>query len=65
MTSYACQKFTWILQFLDNFINIDGYKLIRADHPDNIKIGGVCIYYKQPLWRDTVNIDSRLNLQVK
>ena len=30
----------------DNLIEIEGYKLIRADHPDNIKRGGVCIYYK-------------------
>ena len=33
----------------DNLIEIDGYKLIRADHPDNIKRGGVCIYYKESL----------------
>ena len=31
----------------DNVIDIEGYKLIRADHPDNIKICGVCIYYKE------------------
>ena len=30
-------------------IDIDGYKLIRADHSDNIKRGGVCIYYKESL----------------
>ena len=33
----------------DNLIEIEGYKLIRADHPDNIKRGGVCIYYKESL----------------
>ena len=33
----------------DNLIDIEGYKLIRADHPDNIKKGGVCIYYKELL----------------
>ena len=31
----------------DNLIDIEGYKLIRADHPDNIKRGGVYIYYKE------------------
>ena len=33
-------------------IDIEGYKLISADHPDNIKRGGVCIYYKEslPVW---------------
>ena len=30
-------------------IEIEGYKVIRADHPDNIKRGGVCIYYKESL----------------
>ena len=30
-------------------IDIEGYKLIRADHPDNIKRGGVYIYYKESL----------------
>ena len=33
----------------DNLIEIEGHKLIRADHPDNIKRGGVCIYYKESL----------------
>ena len=33
----------------DNLIDIEGYKLNRADHPDNIKRGGVCIYYKESL----------------
>ena len=31
----------------DNLIEIEGYNLVRADHPDNIKRGGVCIYYKE------------------
>ena len=30
-------------------IEIDGYKLVRGDHPDNIKRGGVYIYYKESL----------------
>ena len=33
----------------DNVIQIEGYNLVRADHPDNIKRGGVCIYYKESL----------------
>ena len=33
----------------DNLIGIEGYNLVRADHPDNIKRGGVCIYYKESL----------------
>ena len=33
----------------DYLLEIDGYNLVRADHPDNIKRGGVCIYYKESL----------------
>ena len=33
----------------DNLIEIEGYKLVRVDHPANIKRGGVCIYYKESL----------------
>ena len=28
---------------------LDGYKLICADHPKNLKQGGVCIYYTETL----------------
>ena len=28
----------------DNLIEMEEYKLIRADHPNNIKRGGVCVY---------------------
>ena len=31
----------------DNNICLDGYKLIRADHPKSIKHGGACIYYRR------------------
>ena len=30
----------------ENILKLDGYSLIRADHPSNIKRGGVCLYYK-------------------
>ena len=30
----------------DDRISISGYNLLRADHPNNTKRGGVCIYYK-------------------
>ena len=33
----------------DNLIDIKGCKLICVDHPDNIKRGGVSIYYKESL----------------
>ena len=31
----------------DPKIQISGYSLLLADHPMNIKRGGVCIYYKE------------------
>ena len=33
----------------DSFLEISRYNLILADHADNIKRGGVCIYYKESL----------------
>ena len=45
-------------------IQINRYSLLRADHPNNIKRGGVCIYFKEslPLIRrnDLTNIKSAL-----
>ena len=33
----------------DKIFHLNGYKLLRADHPNNTKQGGVCIYYKESL----------------
>ena len=33
----------------DARLNIEGYTMIRSDHPSNTKRGGVCIYYKDHL----------------
>ena len=33
----------------DRLLEIDGYILVRADYSNNIKRGGVCIYYKELL----------------
>ena len=48
-------KFGRMLTYLDqlpakvnnNRISIDGYNLIRTDHPSHSKRVGVCIYYKE------------------
>ena len=40
----------------DNLVEIEGYKLVRADHPDNIKRGGVCIYYRESLPVRNINL---------
>ena len=37
---------------------LDGYKLIRSDHPSNTERGGVCIYYKESLAVRLVDITS-------
>ena len=36
-----------IIDLNDENINIEGYSILRADHPSNNKRGGVCIYFKQ------------------
>ena len=33
----------------DRNLSIQGYSLIRADHPDDVKRGGVCLYFKENL----------------
>ena len=33
----------------DKELQLNGYKLVRSDHPGNQKRGGVCIYYKEAL----------------
>ena len=33
----------------DGLLEVDRYNLVRADHPNNTKGGGVCIYYKELL----------------
>ena len=30
-----------------NNLLINGYKLVRSDHPDNVKRGGVCLYFRE------------------
>ena len=36
---------------------MEGCKLIRADHPSNVKKGGVCIYYKESIAVQIININ--------
>ena len=40
----------------DSSFQLDGYKVIRADHPSNTKRGGVCIYYKESLSVQALNL---------
>ena len=50
--------------FFDNSYHTDGdqlaipgYNLIRADNPNNIKSGGVCIYYRETLLVKIINVN--------
>ena len=38
-------------------LDIDGYNLLRSDHPSNTKRGEVCIYYKNYLPLRVININ--------
>ena len=40
----------------DGLLEIDRYNLVCADHLDNVKRGGVCIYYKEPLPVSVLNL---------
>ena len=33
----------------NEYLNIKGYKLYRADHPNNVKRGGICAYIRELL----------------
>ena len=44
----------------DKRLNLDGYNLVRADHPNNVKRGGTCVYVKNSLATRVCNI-SNLN----
>ena len=46
-----------ILEEDQNF-QLNGYQLIRADHPSNTKRGGVCIYHKESLVVRLVKLSS-------
>ena len=37
---------------------IDGYKLLRADHPSDTKRGGVCIYHKESMSVKVLNLSQ-------
>ena len=46
----------------DENIQINGYSLLRADHPNDIKHGGVCIYFKESL--PIIRINDLTNIKV-
>ena len=40
----------------NNLVDTQGYNLVHADHSDNTKRGGVCIYYKESLPAKVINL---------
>ena len=47
---FLCLSETYLDSFTpDGLLEIDGYNLVRTDHPNNIKGDGVCICYKEAL----------------
>ena len=48
---------SWFLDTVrSRWLRFGGYKLVRADHPKNVKRGGVCIYYKESLPVRVINL---------
>ena len=37
-------------------LELEGNKLVLADHPNNVKQGGACIYYKESLPVRVINL---------
>ena len=37
-------------------LDLEGYKLVCADYPNNVKWGGVCIYYNESLPVRVINL---------
>ena len=54
---------------LDDRINIQGYNLLRGDHPNHNKWGGICMYFKEhlPILRhdDLCNLRERLVTEIR
>ena len=49
----------------DNILHMEGYNLIRADHPDNIKRGGVCLCFKKSLALRKIELSHITEVNVK
>ena len=48
----ACLSATFLdsnISHNEECINISGYSLLRVNHPNSIKRGGVCLYFKESL----------------
>ena len=57
MTLFVLVYLDSSVQSDDRDISINGYNLIRADHPSNSRRGGACIYYCESLAAQLVKIN--------
>ena len=53
--SETCLDFS--VSYDDKELAMEGYNYIRADHPSNVKKGGVGIYYKELIAAEKININ--------
>ena len=53
--SETCLDFS--VSYDDKELAMEGYNYIRADHPSNVKKGGVGIYYKELIAVEIININ--------
>ena len=47
---FACLSETYLdssIPLNDNSLQTEGYKLVRADNPNDVKIGGRCVYHRE------------------
>ena len=57
MLEFICLSETY-LHFATpgSLLELEGYRLVRADHPNYIKRGEVCLYYKESLPVRIINL---------
>ena len=53
---FVCLSETYLSSSTPSDIIDTGYKLVHSHHPDNIKRGGICIYYKKSLPVRVINV---------
>ena len=57
--SYAYETYLDVSVMHNNEnLQLDGYSLIRSDHPSYSKRGGVCLYYKESLGVKIINLSA-------
>ena len=59
---FICLSETYLDSLIiDGLLEIDGYNLVQADHLNNIKSGGVGIYYEESFSVRVINLPISKN----